>query len=133
MSTFTLRVLKKSILMIAETIVILFGRGLKSIFIKFHNFSPDEALDLFYIALMVFCADKTVRRGETVDAWTRDIEIYMPVLKPEKWEELKDTLKKLLIFSRAIDGICILEKEPIHNTRLIIRRESFIIESPYLR
>lgn len=57
------------------------------------QFFSDEALDLFYIALMVFCADKTVRRGETVDAWTRDIEIYMPVLKPEKWEELKDTGK----------------------------------------
>lgn len=62
------------------------------------QFFSDEALDLFYIALMVFCADKTVRRGETVDAWTRDIEIYMPVLKPEKWEELKDTLKKALDF-----------------------------------
>ena len=76
MSTFTLRVLKKSILMIAETIVILFGRGLKSIFIKFHNFFSDEALDLFYIALMVFlCRQNSSKRRNCgrLDSRYRDL------------------------------------------------------------
>ena len=39
-----------------------------------------EALDLFYLSLMVFYADRSVLRSLQPDGWTRHIEVYMPVL-----------------------------------------------------
>lgn len=56
------------------------------------------ALDLFYIGLMVFYADRTVKRRVQSDGWTRSFEIYMPVFELSKWSALKDTLQKALSF-----------------------------------
>lgn len=56
------------------------------------------ALDLFYIGLMVFYADRTIRRVDQPDGWTRSFEIYMPVLEYSKWNELKFILQKALNF-----------------------------------
>lgn len=56
------------------------------------------ALDLFYIALVVFYADRTEKRSEQPDGWTRSFEIYVPVLEYSKWCALKDSLQKALNF-----------------------------------
>ena len=56
------------------------------------------ALDLFYISLIVFYADRAIRRSEQPDAWTRSFEIYMPVFEHSKWCTLKDSLQKSLNF-----------------------------------
>jgi len=58
----------------------------------------DEALDLLYISLMVFYMDRTVRRDIQDDAWTRNIEMYIPVKAYNKWEACKATLKSALDF-----------------------------------
>lgn len=56
------------------------------------------ALDLLYIAMMVFYADRLVLRDKQPDGWTRSFEIYMPVLEYTKWCSLKETLQKALNF-----------------------------------
>lgn len=58
----------------------------------------DEALDLFYISLMVYCVDKRVIRDDQDDAWTRDLELYIPVMSYEKWERSKLILTNALNF-----------------------------------
>lgn len=73
------------------------GFGKKQLYITPKRFT-DEALDLFYISLMVYCVDKRVSREVQDDAWTRNLEIYIPVLQIEKWESCKDTLTKALDF-----------------------------------
>ncbi len=57
-----------------------------------------EALDLFYLAMMVFYADKKVLRADFPDGWTREMEIYMPVHHPEKWRILNNKLEQALNF-----------------------------------
>lgn len=57
-----------------------------------------EAIDLFYISLMVFYADRKVLRRKQPDAWTRSIEVYMPVLCVEKWNANKQLLENTLDF-----------------------------------
>lgn len=71
--------------------------GKKQLYITPTRFT-DEALDLFYISLMVYCVDKRVSRKEQDDSWTRSLEMYVPVLQLEKWESCKDTLTKALCF-----------------------------------
>lgn len=71
--------------------------GKKQLYITPKRFT-DEALDLFYISLMVYCVDKRVSRKEQDDSWTRSLEMYVPVLQLEKWESCKDTLTKALCF-----------------------------------
>lgn len=73
------------------------GQGKKQMYITPRQFT-DEALDLFYISLMVYCVDKRVSREEQDDAWTRNLEMYIPVWKLEKWEACKQTLTKALNF-----------------------------------
>lgn len=73
------------------------GFGKKQLYLTPKRFT-DEALDLFYISLMVYCVDKRVSREVQDDAWTRNLEIYIPVLQIEKWESCKDTLTKALDF-----------------------------------
>ena len=62
------------------------------------RYFENGALDLFYIGLIVFYADRTVRREEQPDSWTRSFEIYMPVLELSKWIALKETLQRALNF-----------------------------------
>lgn len=62
------------------------------------NFFMSEALDLFYIALAVFCADRKVSRSTSWDNWTREFRIYMPVLCVDKWNNLKSTVEQMLNF-----------------------------------
>ena len=62
-----------------------------------HFFMP-EAIDLFYISLMVFYADRKALRRTQPDAWTRSITIYMPVLCLGKWNANKHLLESMLSF-----------------------------------
>lgn len=60
-----------------------------------HFFMP-EALDLFYISLSVFYADRKIARAASLDNWTRQFKIYMPVLCIDKWNSIKETLTEML-------------------------------------
>jgi 7-cyano-7-deazaguanine synthase in queuosine biosynthesis len=57
-----------------------------------------SAIDLLYISLMVYYADRKIVRSEEDDAWTRDIKLCIPVLELEKWNENKELLEKMLSF-----------------------------------
>lgn len=61
------------------------------------NFSK-SAIDLLYISLMVYYADRRVIRQKENDAWTRNIKLHIPVLELEKWNNNKALLEKMLSF-----------------------------------
>lgn len=67
-------------------------------FYQFSQFFSNEALDLFYISLMVYYVDRKILRENSFDAWTRNFKIYMPVLEKEKWNKNKGLLEDLLSF-----------------------------------
>ena len=73
------------------------GLGKKQMYVTPLGFT-DEALDLLYISLMVFCVDRSVSRKKQEDAWTRDVELYIPVKAYEKWECCKPILVNALNF-----------------------------------
>lgn len=74
-----------------------FFNSLRSIY-KFPNFFSVEALDLFYISLMVYYADRVISRQGTYDNWTRSFKIYAPVLSLSKWQNNKELLEKIISF-----------------------------------
>ncbi len=57
-----------------------------------------EGLDLLYISLFVFYADRRIQREMFPDAWTRKIKLYISVLSIDKWESQKELLKEMLSF-----------------------------------
>jgi 7-cyano-7-deazaguanine synthase in queuosine biosynthesis len=65
---------------------------------RFTNFFSNDALDLFYISLIVYYADRKFLRRDTPDAWTRSFKIYMPVLECEKWKNNKLLLEQITSF-----------------------------------
>lgn len=73
------------------------GLGKRQMYITPQLFT-DEALDLLYISLMVFWVDRSVSRDKQEDAWTRNLELYIPVKAFEKWEHCKTILINALNF-----------------------------------
>jgi 7-cyano-7-deazaguanine synthase in queuosine biosynthesis len=56
------------------------------------------AWDLFRAAGAVYCADKVVKRSETQNAWTRDLQLQVPVSDPVVWDGVKTSLDRILAF-----------------------------------
>jgi len=57
-----------------------------------------EGLDLLYLSLLVYGADKWIKREMFPDAWTRKIKLYVPVLSIDKWESQKELIEEMLSF-----------------------------------
>ena len=64
----------------------------------FPAFYQHEALDMLYLSLFVFGADRLILRDSAKDAWSRDIELHVPVLAYEKWINLKSSVENMLNF-----------------------------------
>lgn len=62
------------------------------------NFFKNEALDLLYISLMVYFADKKVSRNSYYDNWTRSFKLYIPVIEVEKWNHNKKHLAEMISY-----------------------------------
>ncbi|MCZ2223303.1 MAG: hypothetical protein LC122_06700 [Chitinophagales bacterium] len=62
------------------------------------SFFQNEALDLWYISLMVYYVDRKVLRNGTFDNWTREVKLYIPVLEVDKWNENKNLLIKMISY-----------------------------------
>lgn len=58
----------------------------------------EEALDLLYISMAVYFADRRVLREKSYDGWTREFKIYFPVLKINKWNAQKEHLEKMISY-----------------------------------
>ncbi|CAM5198744.1 hypothetical protein UACE39S_02891 [Ureibacillus acetophenoni] len=56
------------------------------------------AEDFLIIAMSVFCADKRLPRRKSIDNWTRNIKVFIPVLEEEKWNSVKDELQRTISF-----------------------------------
>jgi 7-cyano-7-deazaguanine synthase in queuosine biosynthesis len=74
-----------------------FYRSLKRLY-KMPKVFRKEALDLHYIAMAVYFADRRVVRSKSFDGWTRNIKLQIPVLEKKKWEKEKLLLEKMLSF-----------------------------------
>lgn len=55
-------------------------------------------LDLIYVSNFVYAADRRVTRASAIDSWTRDFRLDIPVLLPEHWNNVKETLQEILAF-----------------------------------
>lgn len=63
---------------------------------KLPRFLPYVALDLLYISLFVFAADRTISREDGDDCWRREILLNLPVLEINKWNRCKLQLETIL-------------------------------------
>ena len=76
------------------------------------EFYKDEAIDMLYLSLAVFAADRLILRETGEDAWSREIELYMPVLCINKWNTYKSLVEKMLGFLTGDNWkICFRERE----------------------
>lgn len=67
----------------------------KNIYAEFYK---DEAIDMLYLSLAVFAADRLILREYGEDAWSREIELYMPVLCVDKWISCQLLVEEMLSF-----------------------------------
>jgi 7-cyano-7-deazaguanine synthase in queuosine biosynthesis len=56
------------------------------------------ARDLLRVAAAVYCADKVARRDTTRDAWTRELELELPVANRARWQRARPALTEALGF-----------------------------------
>lgn len=62
------------------------------------NFFQEEALDLFYISLMIYYADRKVLRKDFADNWTREFKLHIPVLALDKWQRNQKHLEQMISY-----------------------------------
>ena len=62
------------------------------------EFYKDEAIDMLYLSLAVFAVDRLILRETGEDAWSRKIELYMPVLCVDKWNVCQLSVEEMLNF-----------------------------------
>lgn len=56
------------------------------------------AIDLLYISLFVFYIDRIHSRDVSIDSWSRNINMNIPVIELEKWNSNKELLQNMLNF-----------------------------------
>ena len=66
-----------------------FGKGL---------IPSEAAIDLVYLAAIVYTADLRIWRGYGEEGWTRDITLHVPVAQPDLWNAAVTILTELLSF-----------------------------------
>jgi 7-cyano-7-deazaguanine synthase in queuosine biosynthesis len=54
--------------------------------------------DLFRLGGAVYCADKVARRERAADAWTRDLDLAVPVSARSRWQAARPALTEALAF-----------------------------------
>lgn len=78
------------------------GFGLAQALATLHDLglTPSEtSVDLALLAAAVTAADTRISRDESAqDAWTREIDIYLPVADPDLWSSLSSLIVTLLNF-----------------------------------
>lgn len=62
------------------------------------EYLPPVFEDLFIIGLSIFAIDKRISRKFTVDSWTREFDVSIPVLEYDKWKSTSDEWNKTLSF-----------------------------------
>lgn len=65
---------------------------------KLPGWYSNQALDLLYISLAVFAADRLSLRTNSPDGWSRTFDLHIPVLEKEIWEGSRAILERLLGF-----------------------------------
>ena len=55
-----------------------------------NSFISNSGLDLFYLSLFVYGADRIISRSTGNDSWGRDIKLYIPVIELEIWNSNKE-------------------------------------------
>jgi len=66
--------------------------------LKIPHFFSNEGLDLFYLSLVIYYADRIIKRDSFPDAWTRKFKLFFPVLELEKWINNKKIIEDMLSF-----------------------------------
>ncbi|MFZ4451033.1 Qat anti-phage system QueC-like protein QatC [Salibacterium aidingense] len=61
-------------------------------------FYSNTGLDLFYLSLFVYGADRIIKRSSFKDGWTRFIKLNLPVLEKDIWDVNKNHVEKMLGF-----------------------------------
>ena len=62
---------------------------------KLPNWYSRQALDLLYISLAVFAADRLCQRDNAYDGWSRDFLMFVPVMEYDIWTDAKQTLEEI--------------------------------------
>lgn len=76
------------------------------------EFYKDEAIDMLYLSLAVFAADRLILRETGEDAWSREFELYMPVLCVDKWNACQPLVEEMLNFLTGDKWkLCFRERE----------------------
>ncbi len=94
-------------------------------------FTSDAAVDLALLAATVTAADTRIsRETESQDSWTREIDLYMPVLDPTMWTASSRLIERMLNFLTG-DRWRVFFRDRWQGCRKIVNRPPELISSPF--
>ncbi|MGN0813071.1 MAG: Qat anti-phage system QueC-like protein QatC [Candidatus Coproplasma sp.] len=60
------------------------------------NWYNSASIDLLYISMSVFAADRLCTRRTSLDGWSRELKLYIPVIEKDIWDKNKGLLEETL-------------------------------------
>lgn len=79
-------------------------------FYKLDRFFSYCSIDLYYLSIAVYFADRIKLRNDSDDGWTREFKIYLPVLSFDQIQPLKSKLEELINYLTGDKWIFIFRK-----------------------
>lgn len=58
----------------------------------------ESSIDFLFITTIVYCIDKLVPRSNSIDNWTRQLQVEIPVSNSELWNQNADDLNRAISF-----------------------------------
>ena len=58
----------------------------------------ESSIDFLFISTVVYCIDKLIPRSLSIDNWTRQLQVEIPVSKPKLWSQNADNFNSAISF-----------------------------------
>lgn len=94
-----------------------------SFLFKLPSFPKYAALDLFYLSIFVYYADKKVSRKIFFDGWTREIRMHVPVLELDKMNSVKEILEKTISFLTGDSWQFVFRSRDLNHRESFVKRK----------
>lgn len=87
------------------------------------TFPKYSALDLFYLSIFVYYADKKIPRDSFFDGWTRQIRMYVPVVEKARMDLVKELLEETISFLTGDKWQFVFRKRELNHRESFIKRK----------
>lgn len=92
---------------------------------RFFSVLDEARIDLLSISNFIYAADRRIPRSSAKDGWTREINMIIYVLLPQKWKVAQKVLEEMLSFLTGDNWTIFFKKRGFSENEIKLRKKNF--------